>query len=99
MQDFEPALVRRLSARTEPPFPDAEKELSSERAARRCWNNELTDCQRRYLLHYYRDCMTMRAIAAEYGVNVSTVSRTLRRARNRLRRILQYYYAEERADQ
>lgn len=94
MQEFDPELIRRLSARSESAFFGAEEYLPAERAARRCWKNELTDCQRQYLLHYYRDCMTMRAIAARYGVNVSTVSRTLSRARRRLRRVLQYYYGD-----
>mgnify|MGYP002626882745 CR=1 FL=1 len=58
---------------------------------RASWNCELTDTQRRYLLHYYQDAMTMQEIASRYGVNIATVSRTLKRARQRLRRVLQYY--------
>ena len=47
--------------------------------------------QRRYLLMYYNEVMTMREIAERCGVDITTVSRTLRRARMRLRRVLQYY--------
>lgn len=88
------ALFRRISAQDALPFAGEEEPSPAEQAAQRCWRSELTERQRRYFLYYYRDCMTMRAIAAHCGVNVSTVSRTLRRARLRLRRILRYYYDE-----
>lgn len=58
---------------------------------KRCWDQKLTPCQRRYLTLYYRDRMTLREIGALCGVDFSTVSRTIRRGRNRLREILQYY--------
>lgn len=61
------------------------------RLVRQAWSCELTDCQRSYLLCYYQDAMTMREIAESFGVTVPTVSRTLKRARARLRKILQYY--------
>jgi RNA polymerase sigma factor (sigma-70 family) len=51
---------------------------------------ELTPCQRRALELYYDQHMTVTQIARQLGVNTSTVSRTLRRARERLRRYLQY---------
>ena len=51
---------------------------------------ELTPRQRCMLDLYYDQQMTVSEIAAELNVNVSTVSRTLQRARNRLRRSLQY---------
>ena len=46
----------------------------------------LTETQRQYLTLYCRDGMTMYRIAEIYGVNVSTVSRTISRASSRLRR-------------
>ena len=61
------------------------------RLVRQAWDTELTDCQRSYLLCYYQDAMTMRQTAELYGVTVPTVSRTLKRARARLRKVLQYY--------
>jgi len=89
--DFDPGLIYRLTHEDEL-RPDMQRPLL--RALRLAWQRELTDCQRRYLTHYYRDTMTMREIAARYGVNTATVSRTLSRARNRLRRVLQYYIHE-----
>lgn len=91
--EFDPALILRLSRASEELLdaqPDGGRAIL--RAVRRAWQNELTDCQRKYLLCYYRDTLTMREIAARYGVNIATVSRTLKRARNRLRQVLQYYF-------
>ena len=51
---------------------------------------ELTERQREMVALYYDQGMTMPQIAERLGVNRSTVSRTLRRARDRLHRFLQY---------
>lgn len=51
---------------------------------------ELTPRQSLFLARYFDDGLSMREIAEEAGVDPSTVSRTLRRARERLRRALQY---------
>ncbi len=51
---------------------------------------ELTELQRQTLTDYYFREMTIPQIAAERGVNKSTVSRTLRRAEDKLRRYLRY---------
>ena len=69
----------------------AEKRQLLLRLVRQAWDTELTDCQRSYLLCYSQDAMTMRQIAETFGVTVPTVSRTLKRARARLRKVLQYY--------
>lgn len=61
------------------------------RALRLAWKRELSETQRRYLDLYYRRAMTTYAIAEACGVSQPTVSRTLTRARNRLRHVLQYY--------
>ena len=50
---------------------------------------ELTPRQRCMLELYYDRQMSVTEIAQELGVNISTVSRTLQRARNRLRHYLQ----------
>lgn len=51
---------------------------------------ELSPLQRQALCdHYFRN-MTVSEIAAARGVHKSTVSRTLRRAENRLRRLMEY---------
>lgn len=89
--DFDPELIFRLTQ-------EAEEAVNTNRpllrAVRRAWQCELTETQRRYLLMYYREVMTMQEIAERCGVDLSTVSRTLRRARKRLRRVLQYYISE-----
>ena len=51
---------------------------------------ELTELQRQTLTAYYFQRQTIPQIAAERGVNKSTVSRTLRRAEEKLRRYLKY---------
>ena len=51
---------------------------------------ELTPLQREALVAYYFQEQTITQIARERGVNKSTVSRTLRRAEEKLRRYLKY---------
>lgn len=53
---------------------------------------ELTPRQREMLHLYYYGQLNMVQIAARLGVNKSTVSRTLCRARRRLHHILQYSF-------
>ena len=52
--------------------------------------NELTDKQRRAVVGYYIENKTLPQLAAEFGVNKSTVWRTLRRGEVRMRRLLKY---------
>lgn len=51
---------------------------------------DITKRQREYMILYYGRSMSMEAIAKQYGVNKSTVSRTLKRGRQRLYRCLRY---------
>lgn len=51
---------------------------------------ELTPLQRQTLTDYYFRELTIPQIAAERGVNRSTVARTLHRAEEKLRRYLKY---------
>ena len=51
---------------------------------------DITQRQREYMMLYYGQGMSMEAIAKELGVNKSTVSRTLKRGRQRLYRCLRY---------
>lgn len=51
---------------------------------------ELTPLQKQTLIAYYFQEQTIPEIAAKRGVNKSTVSRTLRRAEDRLRKYLRY---------
>lgn len=52
--------------------------------------HELTEKQRRAIEDYYINGKKMPEMAAEYGVNKSTVCRTLHRGLTRLRRYLRY---------
>ena len=51
---------------------------------------ELTELQRQTLTAYYFQQQTIPQIAADRGVNKSTVCRTLHRAEEKLRRYLRY---------
>lgn len=52
--------------------------------------SELTERQRQMVHMYYIKQMRMKDIADDLGVSVSTVSRTIRRGRTRLKRCLKY---------
>lgn len=60
------------------------------RNLRQARERELTPRQRQMVELYYDQGMTIPQIAEELGLNRSTVSRTLRRARDRLYRCLRY---------
>ena len=60
------------------------------RGLRQAREQELTPRQRQMLELYFDRGMTIPQIAEELGLNRSTVSRTLRRAKNRLYRCLRY---------
>ena len=57
---------------------------------RRVIQEELTELQREVLMAYYFQEISIPQIARERGVNKSTVSRTLRRAEDKLRKYLKY---------
>ena len=57
---------------------------------RRARQQELTPRQQQLLDLYYDQGLTMPQIARQLGVNVSTVSRTIQRAKRRLYRCLRY---------
>lgn len=85
--EFDRCLVQRLINESGYEQPDM---LPGQliKALRIAWEQELTPTQRRYMNCYYLRRMTMADIAADCGVNVSTVSRTLQRGRQRLTRTL-----------
>ncbi len=56
----------------------------------RALRQDITERQREYMMLYYGRNMSMEAIAQQCGVNKSTVSRTLKRGRQRLYRCLRY---------
>lgn len=53
---------------------------------------ELTERQRLFLTQYYFDGLNMVSIARVHGVNKSTVSRTIKRAKKRVYQHLQYTF-------
>ena len=69
--------------------PRLPKEVQMKRV-QRVIREELTANQRQILLAYYIHNQTIPQIAEERGCNKSTVSRTLHRAENKLRRYLRY---------
>ncbi len=60
------------------------------RNLRRARQSELTDRQREMLRLRYEEKLSVSAIAQRLHVNKSTVSRTVSRGQNRLRKCLQY---------
>ena len=69
--------------------PRLPKEVQMKRV-QRVIREELTANQREILLAYYIRDLSIPRIAEERGVNKSTVSRTLHRAEEKLRRYLRY---------
>ena len=69
------------------PRPPREVQL---KRVKRVMREELTPLQRETLIAYYFQEQTVTQIAADRGVNKSTVSRTLKRAEEKLRRYLRY---------
>ena len=62
------------------------------RALREIVKEELSERQKQFIVLYYYENKKMTDIADICGVNVSTVSRTLRRARKNITDHMKYYY-------
>lgn len=56
----------------------------------RALREDVTERQRQFLFLYYEQGLNMRQIGEELGVDKSTVSRTIKRGEDRLRRCLRY---------
>ena len=69
--------------------PRMSREMAMERV-RRVIREELTELQRDVLMAYYFQELSIPQIARERGVHKSTISRTLHRAEDKLRRYLKY---------
>lgn len=69
--------------------PRLPREMQMQRV-KRVIEEELTPLQRQTLIAYYFQQQTIPKIAESRGVNKSTVSRTLKRAEEKLRRYLRY---------
>lgn len=53
---------------------------------------ELSPAQKKYLVEYYYEEKSMKEISEKYGVNISTVSRTISRGRKRIMERIKYYF-------
>lgn len=69
---------------------NGEQQTRLRRALKYALERELTERQRKWLLLYYFEGWRITEIAEIDGVNKSTVSKTIRRARERLQKVLQY---------
>ena len=69
--------------------PRLPREVQLERV-RRVIQEELTELQRQTIIAYYFQEQSIPQIAADRGVHKSTISRTLHRAEETLRRYLKY---------
>ncbi len=67
------------------------RHLAMKRALYYVINNNLTKTQKSYIILYYKHGMKVCEIAEKYGVNRSTVSRTIKRAKEKIFNILKYY--------
>jgi len=70
---------------------NSEKVKEMKHLLRRAIRNELTDKQRYCLCEHYFKKRSMKDIAAELGVNPSTVTRHIQNATRRLKRVAEYY--------
>lgn len=76
--------LRQLEPRTDPTQSRLRQNLI------RCIREEITPRQREVLLMYYMQGLTQKQIAQTLGVDRSTVSRTIKRGEERLKRCLRY---------
>lgn len=53
-------------------------------------NSELTNTQKKYINEYYINGLNTQQIAIKYGIDKSTVSRTINRGLSKLFRVLRY---------
>lgn len=75
---------------------DSEDNSAQKRLARRALkkiiDEQLTSRQKQFLVLYYYQGMDMPTIAKKHEVNVSTVSRTINRARMNIQKYMKYYF-------
>lgn len=87
--EFNKAYVAQLIS---PGKTNAEHLKIASRALHDTLENELTPRQREMVMLYFFENMTMREIGAQLGVDSSTVSRTLSRAKRRIARCMRFYF-------
>ena len=72
-------------------YSDNSKQLERmKNALRKAMQDELTNCQKRVVEEFYFNSKSITVIAREMCVNKSTVSRHLKRAKEKLRHALKY---------
>lgn len=62
------------------------------KALKKVIEEQLTTRQKQYLVLYYYNNVDMVQIAKQFGVNKSTVSRTINRARQKIYKYMKYYF-------
>lgn len=83
---------QRLQELFSPPSTNRRLLEITHQALREVIADELTPRQREMLLLFYYERKRKTEIAAELHVNPSTVSRTLRRAEDKIRRYMRFYF-------
>ena len=71
---------------------NSDKLKTVRKALKKVVEQQLTTRQKQVIVLYYYKQIDMPAIAEMLGINVSTVSRTLNRARQNIMKYLQYYF-------
>ncbi|MGN1080470.1 MAG: sigma-70 family RNA polymerase sigma factor [Acutalibacteraceae bacterium] len=69
---------------------NAEQLKRAKKMIKSAMEEELTPLQRETLTEYYFKGKTMAQIAREQGINKATVSRTVKRARENIKKVLKY---------
>lgn len=82
----------RLLTETAETESNTELRKIAKRAMKKVIEEELTTRQKQFIVLYYYKQMDMPTIAKECGVNISTVSRTLNRARQNIFRYIKFYF-------
>lgn len=62
------------------------------RALKKVIEQQLTTRQKQYIVLYYYNDVDMVGIAKQFGVNKSTVSRTINRAKQNIYKYMKYYF-------
>lgn len=89
--DVMPDLISSQWASAQSAGGNREQLARAQHMLRRIIREQLTDKQRLYLTMYYGERRSMTEIAQSCGVSLSTVSRTLTRARRRIEEVMKYY--------
>ncbi len=84
--------IYRIFNDNQPTENNSEVRRLAKKAMKKIIEEQLTARQKQILVLYYFEDVDMPTISEMLGINVSTVSRTLKYARNNLLRYLRYYF-------